>query len=371
MNPIRLRGPADILAALPYQLGYHPGNAVVVVALSNRAVGLVQRVDLPPVDHVSEAVAALLPALTREEADAVLLVGYESTAGESLPALDALADACTGLGLEVVDRLVVRGERWFAPDCDGGCCPAEGTPMTQPADVPVVAEFVALEMAPVADRDALTRQLQPDEGRCEEVDAALTRAAADARRSAAAEGRRPRRATALTLVDGRAQTVRRLRWLAGWASVCDVAGDLREAGADVGADEVAALAVSLRDIGLRDGVIAWLCPGTLPLDSLDPDLLDQLRTSLPRPAWASSPPTPASVIAGRRMQARLVQLCRMLPAREAAPMLTVLANFAWCLGDGALARAALERALAAEPGYRLAGLLERMVELAIRPRASA
>ncbi len=71
------------------------------------------------------------------------------------------------------------------------------------------------------------------------------------------------------------------------------------------------------------------------------------------------------------MQARLVQLCRMLPAREAAPMLTVLANFAWCLGDGALARAALERALDAEPGYRLAGLLERMVELAIRPRASA
>ncbi len=35
--------------------------------------------------------------------------------------------------------------------------------MTEPADVPVVAEFVALEMAPVADRDALSRQLQPDE----------------------------------------------------------------------------------------------------------------------------------------------------------------------------------------------------------------
>ena len=363
MNPIRLRGPADILAALPYQLGYHPGDAVVVVTLSNRAVGLVQRLDLPPVDHVSEAVAALLPALTRQEADAVLLVGYESTAGESLPVLDALAEACGGLGLEVVDRLVVRGQRWFAPDCDGGCCPAEGTPMTEPADVPVVAEFVALEMAPVADRDALTRQLHPDEGRCEEVDAALTRAAA--------ERRGPQRASALTLVDGRAQAVRRLRWLAGWASVCDVASELGELGADVGADEVAALALSLRDIALRDGLIAWLCPGTLPLDSLDPDLLDQLRTSLPHPSWASSPPTSTSVIAGRRMQARLVQLCRLLPAREAAPMLTVLANFAWCLGDGALARAALERALVAEPGYRLACLLERMVELAIRPRASA
>jgi transposase len=52
-------------------------------------------------------------------------------------------------------------------------------------------------------------------------------------------------------------------------------------------------------------------------------------------------------------------------------MLTVLANLAWWQGDGALARTALERALVVEPGYRLARLLDRLVDLAIRPRATA
>jgi transposase len=61
----------------------------------------------------------------------------------------------------------------------------------------------------------------------------------------------------------------------------------------------------------------------------------------------------------------------MLPDAQAAPALTVLANVTWWLGDGALTRVALERALDIEPGYRLACLLERMVALAIRPRATA
>ncbi len=48
MTAIRLRGPADVLASLPYQLGYHPEDSVVVLALSDGVVGLVERLDLPP-----------------------------------------------------------------------------------------------------------------------------------------------------------------------------------------------------------------------------------------------------------------------------------------------------------------------------------
>ncbi len=36
---------------------------------------------------------------------------------------------------------------------------------------------------------------------------------------------------------------------------------------------------------LRDGLVAWLCPGSLPLDSLPPDLVDALRSCLPEPTW--------------------------------------------------------------------------------------
>ena len=58
---------------------------------------------------------------------------------------------------------------------------------------------------------------------------------------------------------------------------------------------------------------------------------------------------------------------RVVPDEHAAAPLTVLAHLAWWLGDGALARTCLERALAAAPGYRLALLLERMLDLGVRP----
>jgi hypothetical protein len=369
MNSIRLRGPADILSALPYQLGYHPTDAVVVVTLKGRAIGLVQRLDLPTAEQCGEAVAALLPALTRELPDAVLLVGYESRVGESLPVLEALAHSCHELALDVLDRLVVRDGRWFAPDCAGGdCCPADGTPLPPPEDTPAVADFVALEMAPLKDRASLADQLAPDPDRQAEVDGALGAATAHHDCPAPAPGGRG--AGAPHGVGDHALAVQRLRWLATWAVVSDVSA-ARPPIDGLSPEEVAALALSLRDVALRDAVIAWLCPGTLPLDCLDGDLVDQLRCSLPEPAWSARPATDISVVAGRRLQSRLVELCRALPDGQAAPMLTVLANLAWWQGDGALARTALERALVVEPGYRLARLLDRLVDLAIRPRATA
>lgn len=350
MNPIRLRGPADILAALPFQLGYHPDEAVVVVALAGRAIGLVQRLDLPPEDEVDAAVAALLPALVRERPSAVLLVGYESSRLPAVPVLDALDAALEDQGIDVLDRLVVRDGRWFAPDCATGCCPAEGTPLPSPHETPAVADFVALEMAPVPDRDALGRQLDPEPGRCAEVAAAVDLS--------------PRS------IGPYDQAVRRLRQLSRWAVVCDVSAG-RPPLDGLAPEELADLALSLRDLELRDGLIGWLCPGVLPVEALDDDLVDQLRSCLPPASWAGGPVSAERAVAGRRLQGRLVELCRMLPDEHAAPALTVLANLAWWLGDGALSRVALERALDVEPGYRLARLLGTMVDLAIRPRETA
>jgi len=59
----------------------------------------------------------------------------------------------------------------------------------------------------------------------------------------------------------------------------------------------------------------------------------------------------------------------MLPDDLAIPALSVLASYVWWRGDGALARIALARALRCDPDYRLAQLLQRMVDLAIRPVA--
>jgi hypothetical protein len=56
----------------------------------------------------------------------------------------------------------------------------------------------------------------------------------------------------------------------------------------------------------------------------------------------------------------LCGLLRGAPAGATAPVATVLALVAWMRGDGALATMSLQRA-AEEPGYRLAGLAERLI----------
>ena len=125
---------------------------------------------------------------------------------------------------------------------------------------------------------------------------------------------------------------------------------------------------TLRDVALRDGLVAWLTPGTLPLDQL-PAEAQELISRVPR-AWGEDGTGPDEVIAQNRVQARLIRLCALLPDEHATPALTVLACFTWWRGNGALTRVALARALRCQPDYRLALLLEQMVDLAIRPRVN-
>ena len=76
---------------------------------------------------------------------------------------------------------------------------------------------------------------------------------------------------------------------------------------------------------------------------------------------------PASIASQNGLQARLIGLCTMQPDDLATPALSVLASYVWWRGDGALTRVALARALRCDPDYRLALLLQQMVDLAIRP----
>ena len=90
-NALKLKDPNELLAVIPYLLGFHPTRSLVLVCLSNNRIGLTQRLDLPQDAH--DVASALLPSLITENPDAVILVGYETQAGESLPALEALTTA--------------------------------------------------------------------------------------------------------------------------------------------------------------------------------------------------------------------------------------------------------------------------------------
>jgi hypothetical protein len=70
-----LTSPHDLLAAVPFLIGYHPSNSLVLVALKDDSVGMAMRVDLPS-SQTSASYDLLATHFTREDADGAFLVAY-------------------------------------------------------------------------------------------------------------------------------------------------------------------------------------------------------------------------------------------------------------------------------------------------------
>ena len=393
MTAIRLRGPADVLAALPYQLGYHPEDSVVVLALSDGVVGLVERLDLPPPSAAVEAASSLVLPVLRSGSDAVVVLGYEKVEGRARPILDALATHFGREGVTIVHRLLVREGLWFGLDCLTECCPAEGQPLPDAASTPAVASFVRLGVAPRARRADLAAAVAADPGLSAAVAAELSK------RAPAHPGSAFFRAAAPG-ADLR-MTARRLALLSVWRDVLAVGTECTDDPADLPTGsrptptsaraatpaEVAELVRSLGDLQLRDGLLAWLCPGFLEPSDLDEDLVDALLSTLgPFPVARPDPwPDPwpetrsatssatarraGELLSGKPLLQRLEELVRAVPSGEAAPLATVFAYVAWYYGDGTLARVALDRAFAEVPDYRLAALVDQLLDVGLRPSA--
>ncbi len=343
-NTINLKSPHELLAIVPFVLGFRPTNSIVVLCLTNHRLGLTQRLDLPRPEHARQVALALMPSLIAEDPDGVVLIGYENRAGDSLPALESLSAALQSLKIEIHDRLVIRNGRWRSLDCHNpNCCPPQGSPLPEPADVPgIVAEFVGQGISPHPDREALAEQLEVGP---EAV--------------AVAKVLRSRQKTIAKAVDSQGLT--RAELFAAWPRI------LEPDATTITAEDAVLAAMSLRDIEIRDGLVAWLSPGTLNLNELS-DAVQELFCGLEQ-AWGEEHCDPDSLAAQSHAQDALIRLCAMLPDHVAAPALSVLASFVWWRGDGALARIALDRALRCDPDYRLAQLLLKMVDLAIRPVA--
>ncbi|HEY8621778.1 MAG TPA: DUF4192 domain-containing protein [Dermatophilaceae bacterium] len=372
---IHLSGPADVLAVLPYQLGFHPRDALVAVSLHGTRMGLVQRIDLPPPEHVLDAVTAMIGPLGQDNPLAVLLIGFEEREGESRAMLDEMSRVCSAHGVEVHDRMVVRGGRWYNLDCIQSCCPTEGRELPAPSEVPAVAEFVGRGICPLPDRSALADRVEISSPLLSRAVSTLAnelvelrREATDVDESEIGERESELQETESEVHDAESElNACRASELAVWSRVlCDE--DDAEPVQALPPQDLAMLAVSLTDVDLRDGLIAWLCPGTLPPELIDPMLFDQMSQALLEPVWLDGDRGDVEqVMALQRIEHRLCELCAALPDEWAVSTLTVLASFTWWRGDGALTRIALDRALRVDPQYRLAQLLERMVDLAIRP----
>src|ERR1035437_2795970 len=121
-HALKLTSPHELLAVVPYLLGFIPANSIVTLCLSSNRLGLAQRLNLP--QDAQDVASALMPSLVKEKPEAVILIGYEDNKGESLPALEALTTALHSHTMPIHDRIVVRDGRWRSLDCHNPtCCP--------------------------------------------------------------------------------------------------------------------------------------------------------------------------------------------------------------------------------------------------------
>ena len=317
-----LHSVADVLAIVPYLIGFHPTDSIVVVALSGRRVVFAARGDLPPARSTAaqrrELAACFAGVVDRQDAAGIVLVGY-GEADRVVPSVRAVGDALAATGLAILDEVRVAGDRYWCLLCDDPeCCPPEGIGF-DPVTSEVAAAATYAGQVALPDRAALARQVAPLEGPATES---------------------MRRAT--LLADGR------LERLLAAADESDLLGAkaLRIAGADAVHD---AMESSRHGGRLNDDEIAWL---GLLLGHLS--VRDHAWRNLTTDDWQLS---------------LWIDVVRRVQPDRVAPCASLLAFAAWRAGRGALAAVALDRALRAEPTYSMALLLDQAVRAGIPPSA--
>jgi hypothetical protein len=320
-SKLRLTSPAQILTAVPYLLGFSPARSVVVMCLRDKQVGLTMRLDIDtPPRELRETVVERLRADGANKAVIVLFdpdeTGDSFDPGGSVDPGASADPADTGTrpghriarpliravrraGLTVVDAIVVHRGRFWSYLCDEPrCCPPEGRPLPtagQPDHSLVASTFVAMGAAPMASREALH--------------ASIGAAAPERQAQLWPAFERALEAPAADPIDRWWEVVQRYREVPPRAPLPD--------------DEAAQLVVSLGDVLIRDEVISW---------------------------------TAGDEISG--VLAVLRELAPMAPPPFDTQVLASLAWSAYSFGDGALASAALNRALDSDPMHNLSRLLE-------------
>lgn len=340
---VHLNGPADLVAAVPYLLGFSPQNCLVAAFLRgvDGELVLTARVDHPAAEDHGTFIDAwrrmCADITTANDVDRLVLVDFctsgqllacgrpESTVdasddGETVPDVcltRAMASVAADLGVYVCDEIVVAGDRWRSVLCgDSVCCPIDGAVIEPDRGARVAAPFVYQGVAPAEDRAVLAARVQPRP--------------ADDPQSVAFNGEVAAATAALQQQFGTART-------------SDVEAQRAEvtrcATLLIGEDAVSiAPAIALlADVRRRDALMRTL------VHEVDPG-------------------------ERRRAEDRIVAVLPLVGADLRAATATLAAGLAWQRGDGALAHECLTLALAQDPGYSLARLLQRAITRAVPPQ---
>lgn len=335
----RLSGPAELLQAVPYLLGFHPRDSLVLLGLDDTRLVVTARVDLADLGE-AELLPTLLAALARGGAARVIGVVYDRGPAAPLPwrgLVDEVQAAASRHGCVVDDLLRVADGRWWSYLCDDvACCPPEGRPVPETPSA-FVAEATVAGMVALPDRAALAATLDPLPEprraallpRLREVGAAEAAGATGGREILTAAKRldtadpgapsdaRADHGSDGGSVDGSAEGSAE-GWVDGWGGELDDAAVVR-------------FGAALTHCAVRNAV--WLA-------------IERGRAD------------------GRRLW---LELARRLPAPYDAAPLFLYGWTSWRAGNGALAGIAAERAVASDPGYTAADLLAAVLAQGLGP----
>lgn len=314
-HPLRLSSPTDVLAAVPYLLGFTPADSVVVIGLRAKKIVFQIRADIPPGDVPANLVGQVTAVVARQRINAALVIGYGAEPAVS-PVVVAVRAGLQRRDIRVLEVLRVTDGRYWSYLCaEPTCCPPGGTAFDVSSSAVAAAATVA-GMPTVGSREEFATRVAPVGG---EARLAMC----------AAAGRADLRLS--ELLDERATEPSGPILLAAGKAASDLAVLRLAYGGQLDDDDVAWLTLLLINPPVRD--YAWSRIGEdLPLHiELWADVLRRADTGL-----------------------------------AAAPA-TLLAFAAWRHGDGALSSIALDRALQADPNYPMAHLLSETIQRGVSP----
>jgi hypothetical protein len=349
---ITLRGPAELADALPYMMGFHPNDSIVLVALhgSRGRFGGRLRLGIPRSPREWPPVAEQLAECLIEGSERrgsrpdgiVVFLCQDPAEGETSrqvmerlrPLAQRLRTACGTFDVPVYEALCISDGRFWSYCCpDARCCPAEGSALALSGTSVMAA---AAAYAGIQVRGSLREM----EGRlspwttpagADQERALDTAGAALVPRILDGEGREQVAAETLALARRLMERIAQTPRAGGWAEA-DVTDDRV-----ITHDEAAAVILGLQDRDTRDRAAEWM---------EGPDADPALRL------WRA-----------------LSRRCVGPYSEHAAASLTLAGWVSWSTGDEPGARVALGLALRVDSEYVFARLLHQACNEGLDPEA--
>ncbi|MFB7181129.1 DUF4192 domain-containing protein [Streptomyces sp. NPDC056257] len=347
---ITLRSPAELADALPYMLGFHPSDSLVLVAVHGEGgrFGGRLRVGIPTApaeweDTARQVADCLIRGSERRggKPDGIVVYLCQEPRGEEggrqvmtrlRPLAQRIRLACGALDVPVLEALCLSEGRFWSYVCpDERCCPAEGTRLAAVGTsvMAAAATFAGLQVR--GSLKEIEGRLAPLRGPvAAEAERALDRAAA---------ALMPRILDGATREEVGAETISLARDLMRRMTLAPpVEGGTHADDWDdalLGHDEAASLILGLQDREIRDIAAEWM---------EDEEAAPALRL------WRA-----------------LARRCVGAYGEHAAAPLTLAGWVSWSTGDEPTARIAFGLALRADSEYRFAQLLHHACNEGIDP----